>query len=252
MSSQLFLSMVIPAYNEEARIELTLATVTGYLRRCPFSWEVLVVDDGSTDATAALVKKYIDGNPGVQLVGVTHGGKGWAVKNGMLRAQGQYRFLCDADLSMPIEQISRFLPPNGSSGDIVIGSREVPGARRIGEPWFRHLIGRVFNIFVRLLAVPGVQDTQCGFKCFRGQVAQELSTFQKLRGFSFDAELLFLARKLNFSMVETPIDWYYRPHSKVRPLRDSFRMVVDLLGVRWNYLRGRYGEASVSLRERPS
>jgi glycosyltransferase involved in cell wall biosynthesis len=249
MSSGPFLSVVIPAYNEEARIASTLDAVTRHLQGCPFSREVLVVDDGSTDGTARLVQTFIDSHPGVYLVRVPHGGKGWAVKHGMLQARGQYRFLCDADLSMPIEHLSRFLPPQCPASDIVIGSREVPGARRIGEPWRRHLMGRVFNFLVRTLTVPGIQDTQCGFKCFKGQAARELATLQKLKGFSFDAELLFLARKRGLSIAEIPIDWYYRSNSKVRPLRDSLRMVLDLLSIRWNSLRGRYGKASAAIRD---
>ena len=237
-----FLSVIVPAYNEEARISASLTAITDYLGGQNYSWEVLVVDDGSTDATAQLAEESIGSNSRVHLVSVPHGGKGWAVKQGMLRAQGQYRFLCDADLSMPIEQLSRFLPPNGPAADIVIGSREVLGSRRINEPWRRHLMGRIFNLLVRLLAVPGIQDTQCGFKCFKGQVAQQLSTLQKLNGFGFDSELLFLARKLDFSVAEVPIDWYYQPRSKVRPIQDSLRMIGDLLSIRWSYFRGRYGK----------
>ena len=249
MSSQPFLSVVIPAYNEEARIEDTLSTVTDYLRSQPFSWEVLVVDDGSTDSTAQLVEANIENDRRVQLIGVPHGGKGWAVKQGMLRARGQFRFLCDADLSMPIEHLSRFLPPHGPSSDVIVGSREVSGAHRIGEPLSRRLMGRIFNLMVRLLAAPGIRDTQCGFKCFKGQAAQELSSLQRLNGFGFDAEVLFLARRLDLSVAEVAIDWHYRSNSKVRPLRDPLRMVKELLSIRWNYFRGRYGKTSVSLRE---
>lgn len=237
-----FLSVIVPAYNEEARISASLTAIADYLGGQNYSWEVLVVDDGSTDATARLAGEFIGNNSRVHLVSVPHGGKGWAVKQGMLRAQGQYRFLCDADLSMPIEQLSRFLPPDGPAADIVIGSREVPGSRRINEPWRRHLMGRIFNVLVRLLAVSGIQDTQCGFKCFKGQVAQQLSALQRLNGFGFDSELLFLARKLNFSVAEVPIDWYYQPRSKVRPVQDSLRMIGDLLSIRWSYFRGRYGK----------
>ena len=177
-----------------------------------------------------------------------HGGKGWAVKQGMLRARGQYRFLCDADLSMPIEQLSRFLPPEAPAADVVIGSREVSGARRIGEPFGRHLMGRIFNYLVRLLVVPGVQDTQCGFKCFKGSVAEELSSLQRQRGFAFDVELLFLARRRNLTISEVPIDWYYRSHSKVRPLWDSLRMVGGLISIRWSHLRGRYENSASPVR----
>ena len=249
MSSKPFLSVIMPAYNEEARVGATLAKVTSYLKTRPFSWEVMVVDDGSTDSTARLVRAYIKDNPSVQLISVPHGGKGWAVKQGMLQTQGQYRFLCDTDLSMPIEYLARFLPPDGPSGDILIASREVPGAQRIGEPWGRHLMGRIFNLLVRLLVVPGVQDTQCGFKCFKGHVAQQLSNLQRLNGFGFDVEILFLARKLDLSVLEIPVEWHYRSSSEVRPLRDSVRMMGDLLSIRWHHFKGRYTRAEASLRE---
>ena len=249
MDSTHFLSVVIPAYNEESRIRATLSATTTHLRKQPYPWEMLVVDDGSTDATAELVQEFIETCEDVELIRVPHGGKGWAVKQGMLKARGQYCFLCDADLSMPIEQLSRFLPPDGPSSDVIIGSREVKGARRIGEPWSRHLMGRAFNVLVRLLVVPRVRDSQCGFKCFRWQAAQDLCSLQSLHGFGFDVELLFLAQKWKLSIAEIPIDWYYRSHSKIRPLKDSLRMIRDLLTVRWNNFRGRYNKAFASLRE---
>ena len=164
-----YLSVVIPAYNEEPRIEATLRTVVEYLGAQPYTWDVAVVNDGSTDATASLVNALAGSCPQVRLIALPHGGKGWAVAQGMLQVKGEYRFLCDADLSMPISQLARFLPPQATGFDIAIGSREVTGARRIGEPRRRHAMGRIYSLLVRLLAVPGVSDTQCGFKCFRGR-----------------------------------------------------------------------------------
>lgn len=236
-----YLSVVIPAYNEAGRILRTLDEVTAFLASQDYSWEVLVVDDGSTDETASLVQSYLESHPQVDLLRVQHGGKGWAVKHGMLAVTGEYRFLCDADLSMPIHQIERFLPPALEGYDVAIGSREVPGARRHHEPFLRHLQGRVFNGLVRLLAVPRLADTQCGFKCFRGAAAEELFPRQRLVGFGFDVEVLFLALQRGMRVVEVPIDWYYRPASKVRPVRDAVRMVADVLSVRWNHWQGRYG-----------
>ena len=237
-----FLSIIIPAYNEEPRITETLRTVVEYFGTQSYTWEVAVVDDGSTDGTAPLVKSFADLHPSVRLIIVPHGGKGWAVNRGMLCTTGEYRFLCDADLSMPIEQVSRFLPPATSQFDIAIGSREVTGARRIGEPRRRHIMGRIYNLLVRVLAVPGFADTQCGFKCFRGQVAQKYFPFQTLYGFAFDVEILFLASKGRLRIQEVPIDWYYRPKSKVSPVRDSLAMSRDILKIRWHYLRGGYKE----------
>lgn len=233
-----FLSIVIPAYNEQARIGSTLEQVVGFLATRPYSWEVLIADDGSQDATASLVQQFTQAHPAVRLLRLPHGGKGWAVKHAMLQVAGQYRFLCDADLSMPIEQVERFLPPQVEGVHIAIGSRETPGARRIGEPTHRHLTGRAFNMLVRLLAVPGIKDSQCGFKCFRGDIAPGLFRRQQLNGFAFDVELLFLARKAGLVLKEIPIDWYYRQRSQVRLLRDSIAMTWDLLKIRWRHRRG--------------
>lgn len=227
-----YLSIVIPAYNEEERISATLDEVVAYLSHQSYSWEVLVVDDGSTDRTTEFVDSWAGEVAGVSLESVEHGGKGWAVKQGMLSATGEYRFMCDADLSMPIEQLSRFLDRMEEGYDVVIGSREAVGARRYDEPPLRHLMGRVFNWTVRMLAVRGFQDTQCGFKCFRGEVVQELFSKQKARGFSFDVEILYLALRRNMRIVEIPIDWYHQEASKVRPLADSFLMLRDTLTLR--------------------
>ena len=241
-----FLSIVIPAYNERYRIAGTLKEVVAYLAAQAYSWEVVVADDGSTDGTADLVREFQEGHPGVRLLPLSHRGKGWAVRHGMLDARGEFRFTCDADLSMPIAQISRFLPPDRSGFDVAVGSREVQGARRIGEPGARRLMGRVYNLVVRALVLPGLADTQCGFKCYRGEVAEEVFSLQRFDGFSFDVEVLYLARRRGMAVVEVPIDWYYRSHSKVRPIRDSLAMTRDLLKMRWYHLSGRYN------RSRPS
>ncbi|MBI4313160.1 MAG: glycosyltransferase family 2 protein, partial [Chloroflexi bacterium] len=219
-----FLSIVIPAYNEEARILPTLQQVTGYLETQPYTWEVIVANDGSADATPRLAAEFAGAHPQVILLDLPHRGKGGAVRDGMLKASGQRRFLCDADLSMPIEQLERFLTPEMLEHDIVIGSREAPGARRFNEPARRHIMGRAFNLMARLFAVRGIRDTQCGFKCFAAEAAQALFPLQRANGFGFDIELLFLAQRFGMRLVEAPIDWYYMTHSKVRPLRDSVAM----------------------------
>lgn len=229
---QLFLSVVVPAYNEESRIALTLEQLSTYLGRQEYSWEIIVADDGSMDATASIVSDWASSNGLIRLVRLDHRGKGWAVQQGMLAARGEYRFLCDADLSMPVEQIDRFVAQAGDSPDIVLGSRELPDSRRIGEPARRHIMGRVFNLVIRVLAVPGIRDTQCGFKLFKAETTAPLFESQVLEGFAFDVEILCLARLLGLDIREIAIDWHYREGSKVRPVRDSFRMVRDVLRVR--------------------
>ena len=238
--SSCYLSVVIPAYNEARRLPATLTTLHEYLSGRSYAWEVIVADDGSEDETPAIVQEFARTHPGFQVHTFPHRGKGAAVKQGMLAAHGEYRFLCDADLSMPIEHLSRLLPPDAPAADIVIGSREAPGARRIGEPRRRHLMGRVFNVFTRLLATPGIADTQCGFKVFNAGAATALFPRQTLDGFAFDAEILFLARKHNFTTAEVGIDWHYRAESKVRPFRDGWRTLRDLLLIRWRWLTRKY------------
>lgn len=239
--SDCYLSVVIPAYNEERRLPDTLDTVRAYLATKAYPWEIVVADDGSDDATAAIVARAGQKDERVKLLPLPHRGKGWAVKNGMLAARGEYRFLCDADLSMPIDLLERLLPVGASSLDIAIGSREAPGARRIGEPRRRWLMGRIFNAMTRALATPGISDTQCGFKVFRAAAAETLFEIQTLDGFAFDAEILFLARRRGFSVAEVGIDWHYRSESKVRPIRDGWRTFRDLIIVRYRLLTGRYG-----------
>lgn len=235
-----FLSIVIPAYNEERRIILTLERIVKYLGAQTYAAEVLIVDDGSTDRTTAVVREFSRNHPQVRVITNPHRGKGYAVKTGMLAASGEYRFPCDADLAMPIEQIARFLPPQLTDFDLAIGSREAPGSRRFHEPAYRHIMGHVFNSIVRLVAVSGFKDTQCGFKCFTKEAATTLFPLQTLDGFAFDVEILFLAKKRRLRIAEVPIDWYHNTESRVRPARDTVNMFRDALSVRWNYWRGRY------------
>ena len=236
-----FLSVVIPSYNEERRIGATLEGVLLYLNEQPYTWEVLVVDDGSNDDTAAIASDFARNvEAQVRVLTVPHRGKGWAVKQGMLAATGRYRFMADADLAMPIEQLGAFLERMAEGYDIVIGSRQIAGARRYGEPASRHVMGRVFNWVVRNFAVGGFKDTQCGFKCFRGEVADELFDLQKTDGFGFDVEILYVASKRGLRILEMPIDWHHQRSSKVRPVTDTFLMLRDIILIRLRDIRGRY------------
>jgi dolichyl-phosphate beta-glucosyltransferase len=176
----------------------------------------------------------------LSLLQVDHGGKGHAVKAGVLQARGEYLFLCDSDLSMPIQEITRFLPPIPGDYDVAIASREIEGACRYDEPAHRHLIGRVFNLIVRLLAVRGIRDTQAGFKCFRREAARQLFPLQTINGWGFDVEILFIARRHGLRITEVPINWYYKNRSQVRPIQDTCNMLREILRVRFNALRGQY------------
>lgn len=234
------LSVIIPAFNEAGRIVSTLDRVAAYLRAQTYTWEILVVDDGSEDDTATLVSDAAQELDGIRLLRREHHGKGWAVRAGMLEARGRYRFMCDADLAMPIEWLDKFLEKMDSGIDIVIGSREMFGARRYDEPFYRHLRGRIFNWVVRAVAVRGFRDTQCGFKCFRETTADRLFIRQRTRGMGFDVEILYLAAKAGFSVVEMPVEWHHQPGSKVRPGIDSLDMFKDTLLVRLRDILGRY------------
>ena len=238
------LSVVIPAFNEERRIGATLDAITGYLAEHPFEWDVLVVDDGSTDATARIALGRAGADSRVRVESVPHEGKGWAVRTGMLEARGRFRMMFDADMAMPVRQIGSFLARMEEGWDIVIGSREASGAKRSGESAARHVRGRVFNRVVSLLAVSGYRDTQCGFKCFRGEMADRIFELQRTRGFAFDVELLYLARRLDLKVLEMPIDWHHDSSSKVRPLADSLEMLRDAAMVKLRDMRGLYAHVS--------
>jgi len=199
-----------------------------------------VADDGSTDETAAVAEGFQPRHSSLRVLRQPHRGKGGAVKAGMLAASGENLFLCDADFSMPVTELAKFLPLLQGAYDVAIASREGPLARRIGEPSYRHLMGRVFNLIVRIFAVPELQDTQCGFKCFRRDVARKVLALQTIDTWGFDVEVLFIARKYGFRIAEVPIDWYYSASSKINPIRDTVNMFREVLQVRWNDIQGRY------------
>jgi len=233
------LSIVIPAYNEEDRLPGTLESVLTYLAGQPLSFEILAVDDGSTDRTVELAKRLAAEEERVRVIREAHRGKGAAVRSGALAAVGQKVIFCDADLSHAVEELTR-LPGLLNGAQVAIASREIEGSNRVDEPFYRHLMGRGFNLIVRVLAVPTVQDTQCGLKCFTRQAARELLSRQTVEGFGFDVELLFLARKLGYRIVEVPVTWRHVPASRVDPFRDTLRMLMDVVQVRINDWRGRY------------
>ena len=235
-----FLSIIIPAYNEAARLPGTLEQVDAFLSRQPFTSEILVIENGSSDGTFEIARAMENKISNLNVIHEDIRGKGWAVRQGMLAAAGDFRFICDADLSMPIEELLRFLPPLLEEMPIAIASREAPGAVRYNEPEFRHLVGRAFNLVVRLLILKGLNDTQCGFKCFRADVAEKIFPLVTIKGWTFDVEALFIARKTGYTIIEIPIPWYYKSQSRVKVLRDSIHMGLDLIKIRLNSLKGKY------------
>lgn len=224
------LSIVVPVFNEEQRIRSSLDIIANYLREQTYSYELLLVDDGSVDQTPEICRDFLKNYEWALLL--THRenhGKGCAVRTGVLNAQGEYILVCDADLATPIEELGNFWRFIEEGADIVIASRPLPESRLVRrQPWYRELAGRAFNVVVRLIAVPGIHDTQCGFKLFRRAPAQAVFSQCVLNGFSFDVEVLYLARKLGFQIKEVPVRWYHKQGSKVRVLKDGLSMLLDL------------------------
>ena len=250
---QPYLSVVIPAYNEEARIASTVKALVDFLSGWSTvssgdrTWELIVVSDGSTDSTAQIVTDISNSDDHIRLIDAPHGGKGAAVRHGMDEATGEWRFLCDADLSMPADHLGRFFAGRDAAGqingqpeyDVAIGSREAPGAKRFNEPKSRHVKGRFFNYAVKILALRGIEDTQCGFKLFSSEAAGKLFPHQSLDGWAFDVELLVMAKKAGFTIGEIPIDWYYGEGSKMTLIK-GILAVVDVARVGMNNLFGKY------------
>jgi len=241
------LSIIIPAYNEENRLPETLEKIRVFLAAQPYAAEVLVMENGSSDRTLEIAREFTSRMPALSAHHVDQRGKGSAVRAGMLAATGKYRFICDADLSMPIEEVNRFLPPALPPCDIAIASREAPGAVRYDEPAYRHFVGRLFNTLVRWFALPGLQDTQCGFKCFRAEVAEKVFPLQTIIGWTFDVEVLYIARRMGYKIIEIPVPWYYNPDSKVRVMKDLKQVALDLLTIFRNARRGKYDAPSRSV-----
>jgi dolichyl-phosphate beta-glucosyltransferase len=239
MNQQPLLSIIIPAYNEEHRLPRSLDKIVAFIAQQPETIEVLIVENGSRDRTTEIADAYAARYPFIRVLHSAKG-KGAAVRAGMMAGEGRYLFMCDSDLSMPIEEVRKFLPPLLDNYDVAIASREGPGAHRYNEPQFRHLMGRVFNLIVRVIAIPGFQDTQCGFKSFRREVAREVFTDGTMDGWAFDVEALFIALRRGYKVVAVPINWYHDPDSRVNPIHDTWRMFRDVLKIRINGWKGLY------------
>jgi dolichyl-phosphate beta-glucosyltransferase len=242
-----YLSIIFPAYNEELRLPPTLERVADFLRSQPYVSEVLVVENGSTDRTSEVVETFIaacvrpDDPFQIHLLH-SDKGKGNAVKHGVMAGRGEFLLISDTDLAVPIEEVVHFLPPalERRNYGIAIASREAKGAVRHDEPLYRHIMGRVFNTLVRWMAVPGIDDTQCGFKCFSREAAHLVFPLQRISGWGFDVELLSIAQHHGLNVVEVPVHWYYGDDSRIRPLHDTIDMFADVLQIRRNARAGLY------------
>ncbi len=233
---------MVPAYNEERRLAPTVRDYLAYFRARGSRIELIVVDDGSTDGTAALVAELADGCPEVRLLRLAQNqGKGYAVRSGVVNARGRLVLFADADGSTPIAEIERLERAIAGGADVAIGSRAMPAADvEVRARLHRRIIGRIFHGLVWLAGVRGIRDTQCGFKLFRGPVAHALFSRMRISGFSFDVELLLMARICGFRVTEVPVNWVHRPGSRINLLTDSARMAADLLRIRVRRLTGEY------------
>jgi dolichyl-phosphate beta-glucosyltransferase len=233
-----YLSVVIPAYNEEQRLQNSLEQVVAYLDRQSFSSEVLVVDDGSTDATSAIARSYAGEHATVRILRYTPNfGKGHAVRVGMREADGQLMLLCDADLSTPIQDLEKLLPFLDEGYDVVIGSRGLPDSDlRVHQPWLRERLGRSFNLVVRVLGLPEFADTQCGFKLFTRRAARDVFPRLFTDRWAFDVEALLVAKMMGYRIREVPVTWVNAAGSKVNVWRDATSTLRDLLRIRAAWL----------------
>jgi len=240
-------SIVIPAYNESARLGATLERVLAYAHAQSWDAEVIVVNDGSRDNTADMASTFARKDPILRLVeNPGNRGKGYSVRNGMLNARGRVVLFSDADLSSPIEEAPKLFAALEGGADIAIGSRWLRAETQTQrQPLHRQLFGRIFNLALRLTLGLQFADTQCGFKAFKQPAVQAIFPLQKIERWGFDPEILFLARKFKFKVEEVPVAWAHREGTSINPLVDGSRMVMEMLHVRWNNLTGKYDAAPV-------
>jgi len=231
-----FLSVVIPSYNEEGRLPPTLARIGEYLAEQDYESEILVVDNASSDRTSEVARQA-----GATVLAEPRRGKGAAVRTGMLAARGEYILFSDADLSTPIEEVEKLLAELRAGADVAIASRGLPESNLVKrQPWYRELVGRAGNVLVRMMAVRGIADTQCGFKLFPREIARRVFPAQRLTGAAFDVEVLFIVRHAGWKIAEVPVTWIDSPETRFSRVRDSLDALKDLVRIRWNWLRGRY------------
>ena len=242
ISEKVFLSIVIPAYNEEKRIPRTCERIISYLDNAGYSAEVIIVDDGSTDRTVDVSVDILSTGVPVLVTGnAVNQGKGSAIRKGMLAARGEYVLFMDADMSTPIEELARLLPEMRKGYDIVIGSRKIPGADiTVHQPRFREFLGKMFSLFSRIMTVWSINDFTCGFKCFRKSCVHDIFSRQKLDGWGYDTEILYIAHRLGLNIKEVPVHWCDSAETKVRLWRDVVLSATDLVRIRVNSFLGKY------------
>ena len=231
----MFLSIIIPAYNEQERLKISLGKLYQYLINKDYDYEIIMVDDGSSDKTCETVFESMLAKAG-KIIFLNNGenkGKGFSVKRGILHSTGEFVLFSDADFSTPIEELDKLFSCLKNGYDIVIGSRSIKGANiTVRQPFYREMMGKSFNFLVQIIALRGIQDTQCGFKLFNGQCAKNIAQELKIERFGFDVEMLYLAQKKNYKIKEVPVTWINSPTSKVDPIRDSWKMFRDLLAMK--------------------
>jgi len=237
-------SIVIPAYNESERIVSTLDRVLAYLAEQRWEAEVVVVNDGSRDATAQIVRSYAAQHPHVRLIeNPGNRGKGYSVRNGMMNARGDVLLFSDADLSSPIEEAPKLLAAIAAGADVALGSRWLrPDLQTERQPLPRQLFGRIYNLLLRMILGLNFKDTQCGFKAFTRAAAMAIFPRMRIERWGFDPELLFLAKKSGLRAVEVPVRWAHDDRSKINPVRDGIQMFTEMCRIRWNYLTGKYSD----------
>ena len=237
MNNQPYLSVVIPVYNEEARIGDSLKRIIQFLSGKDYTWEILIVDDGCRDRTIPIAEEILAGHDYRIVKNPSNVGKGGSIKRGMLDARGEIRLFSDADLSTPIEELDLLEKPLRDGFHVTFGSRAMKESRLlVRQPWYREMMGRTFNLMVQILHLPGIRDTQCGFKLFTAEAARRVFPLQTMKGFCFDVEILAIARRLGFKLKEVPVRWIDSPQSKVSPVRDAAKMFWDLIKLKFKKL----------------
>lgn len=245
MNMKLFLSVIIPAYNEAKRLPLTLIDIDKHLKKVDFSYEILIVNDGSADETVEVVERFLHIMENLKLINQKNTGKGGAVKHGMLEAKGQIRLFMDADNSTAIDQFNKMIPyfsaKDGKEGyGVVIGSRDVKGAQLVPpQPWYKRLGGNVGNLIIQALLLPGIWDTQCGFKAFTAEATEKIFPLIKINRWGFDVEILSLAKKFGYKIKEIPVVWVNNPISKVKASA-YLQVLWEVVKIRWWLTTGKY------------